>query len=186
MTVLPVVTGFLYRFRTQTIIRQKVYFRCCIWKDKFASVYQSTLAWNGQVWCFCDESPNIHGRRNKFRGCPCTVVWTESYERGLSAAGEKLHAPECSFSPAAESQRSLIADLRSCPDGSASGRTFRQKVITCTQILQMLNPFTATGYFDIPPPRWPTLLAMLFPILKEGMGLSLLDEFEVQYHVIKK
>ena len=26
---------------------------------------------------------------------------------------------------------------------------------------------------------------MLFPILKEGMGLSLLDEFEVQYHVIK-
>ena len=49
-----------------------------------------------------------------------------------------------------------------------------------------LNPFTATGYFDIPPPRWPTFLAMLFPILKEGMGLSLLDEFEVQYHVIKK
>ena len=48
------------------------------------------------------------------------------------------------------------------------------------------NPFTATGYFDIPPPRWPTFLAMLFPILKEGMGLSLLDEFEVQYHVIKK
>ena len=26
---------------------------------------------------------------------------------------------------------------------------------------------------------------MLFPILKEAMGLSLLDEFEVQYHVIK-
>ena len=25
MTVLPVVTGFLYRLRTQTIIRQKVY-----------------------------------------------------------------------------------------------------------------------------------------------------------------
>ena len=49
-----------------------------------------------------------------------------------------------------------------------------------------LNPFTATGYFDIPPPRWPTFLVTLFPILKEGMGLSLLDEFEVQYHVIKK
>ena len=49
-----------------------------------------------------------------------------------------------------------------------------------------INPFTATGYFDIPPPRWPTFLVMLFPILKEGMGLSLLDEFEVQYHVIKK
>ena len=49
-----------------------------------------------------------------------------------------------------------------------------------------INPFTATGYFDIPPPRWLTFLAMLFPILKEGMGLSLLDEFEVQYHVIKK
>ena len=48
------------------------------------------------------------------------------------------------------------------------------------------NPFTATGYFDIPPPRWPTFLVTLFPILKEGMGLSLLDEFEVQYHVIKK
>ena len=39
-----------------------------------------------------------------------------------------------------------------------------------------LNPFTATGYFDIPPPRWPTFLVTLFPILKEGMGLSLLDE----------
>ena len=49
-----------------------------------------------------------------------------------------------------------------------------------------VNPFTATGYFDIPPPRWPTFLAMLFHILKEGMGLSLLDELEVQYHVIKK
>ena len=48
------------------------------------------------------------------------------------------------------------------------------------------NPFTATGYFDIPPPPWPTFLAMLFPILKEGMGLSLLVEFEVQYHVIIK
>ena len=47
------------------------------------------------------------------------------------------------------------------------------------------NPFTATGYFEIPPPRWPTFLVTLFPILKEGMGLSLLDEFEVQYHVIK-
>ena len=54
------------------------------------------------------------------------------------------------------------------------------------QVQATLNPFTATGYFDIPPPRWPTFLAMLFPILKEGMGLSLLDEFEVQYHVIKK
>ena len=49
-------------------------FRSCIWKEKFASVYQSTLAWYGQVWCFCDESPKIHGRRNKFRGCPCTRV----------------------------------------------------------------------------------------------------------------
>ena len=49
-----------------------------------------------------------------------------------------------------------------------------------------INPFTATGDFDIPPPRWPTFLVTLFPILKEGMGLSLLDEFEVQYHVIKK
>ena len=32
------------------------------------------------------------------------------------------------------------------------------------------NPFTATGYFDIPPPRWPTFLVMLFPILKEENG----------------
>ena len=52
--------------------------------------------------------------------------------------------------------------------------------------LKSVNPFTATGYVDIPPPRWPTFLVTLFPILKEGMGLSLLDEFEVQYHVIKK
>ena len=52
--------------------------------------------------------------------------------------------------------------------------------------VERVNPFTATGYFDIPPPRWPTFLVTLFPILKEGMGLSLLDEFEVQYHVIKK
>ena len=29
----------------------------------------------------------------------------------------------------------------------------------------VVNPFTATGYFDIPPPRWPTFLAMLFPVL---------------------
>ena len=49
-------------------------FRSCIWKEKFASVYQSTLAWYSQVWCFCDESPKIHGHRNKFRGCPCTRV----------------------------------------------------------------------------------------------------------------
>ena len=54
----------------------------------------------------------------------------------------------------------------------------------CTHPL-FVNPFTATGYFDIPPPRWPTFLVTLFPILKEGMGLSLLDECEVQYHVIK-
>ena len=53
-------------------------------------------------------------------------------------------------------------------------------------LFRHLNPFTATGYVDIPPPRWPTFLVTLFPILKEGMGLSLLDEFEVQYHVIKK
>ena len=54
------------------------------------------------------------------------------------------------------------------------------------QLPNLFNPFTATGYVDIPPPRWPTFLVTLFPILKEGMGLSLLDEFEVQYHVIKK
>ena len=56
----------------------------------------------------------------------------------------------------------------------------------CPHVRRYLNPFTATGYFDIPPPRWPTFLVTLFSILKKGMGLSLLDEFEVQYHVIKK
>ena len=49
-----------------------------------------------------------------------------------------------------------------------------------------VNPLTAMGHFHEQPPRWPTFLAMLFQILKEGMGLSLLDELEVQYHVIKK
>ena len=42
------------------------------------------------------------------------------------------------------------------------------------------------GYSHKQPPRWPTFLAMLFQIVKEGMGLSLLDKLEVQYHVIKK
>ena len=42
------------------------------------------------------------------------------------------------------------------------------------------------GHFHRQPPRWPTFLAMLFQILKEGMGLSLSDELEVQYNVIKK
>ena len=44
------------------------------------------------------------------------------------------------------------------------------------------------GHFHKQPPRLPTFLAMLFQILKEGMGLSLLnlDKLEVQYHVIKK
>ena len=28
----------------------------------------------------------------------------------------------------------MIADLSSCPAGSTSGRTLRQKIITCTQI----------------------------------------------------
>ena len=44
-----------------------------------------TLAWYGQVWCFSDESPNFHGRRNKFRGCPFTRVhqsrMTEQFTR---------------------------------------------------------------------------------------------------------
>ena len=62
----------------------------------------------------------------------------------------------------------------------------KSSVFTQMQGFRSFNPFTATGYVDIPPPRWPTFLVTLFPILKEGMGLSLLDEFEVQYHVIKK
>ena len=48
-----------------------------------------------------------------------------------------------------------------------------------------LNPFTAMGHSHKQPPRWPTFLAMLFQILKEAMGLSLLDKLKVQYHVIK-
>ena len=42
------------------------------------------------------------------------------------------------------------------------------------------------GHFHKQPPWWPKFLAMLFQILKEGMGLSLLEKLEVQYHVIKK
>ena len=49
-----------------------------------------------------------------------------------------------------------------------------------------LNPFTAMGHFHKQPPRWPTLVALLFQILKEGMRFSLLDELDVQYHAIKK
>ena len=43
-----------------------------------------------------------------------------------------------------------------------------------------------TGYFHRQPPQWPTFLAMLFQIVKEGVGLPMSDELEVQYHVIKK
>ena len=46
--------------------------------------------------------------------------------------------------------------------------------------VKVFNPFTATGTFHRQPPRWPTFLAMLFQNLKEGMGLSLSDELEVQ------
>ena len=72
-------------------------FRCCIWKEKFASVYQSTLAWYGQVWCFRDESPKIHGRPNKFRGCPCTRVhqsrMTEQFTRAWMLLGGRVTVP---------------------------------------------------------------------------------------------
>ena len=50
----------------------------------------------------------------------------------------------------------------------------------------MINPFTAMGHFHKQPPRWPTFLAMLFQILKEGIGRSLLDELEVQYSGIRQ
>ena len=66
------------------------------------------------------------------------------------------------------------------------GTTSAYNCFSATGLFFKFNPFTATGYFDIPPPRWPTFLVTLFPMLKEVMGLSLLDEFEVQYHVIKK
>ena len=72
-------------------------FRCCIWKEKFASVYQSTLAWYGQVWCFGDESPKFHGRRNKFRGCPCTRVhqsrMAKQFTRALMLPGGRVTVP---------------------------------------------------------------------------------------------
>ena len=48
-----------------------------------------------------------------------------------------------------------------------------------------LSTFTAIGHFRKQPSRRPTFLAMLFQILKGGMGLSLLDELDVRYHVIK-
>ena len=71
--------------------------RPSLWKDKFASVYQSTLAWYGQVWCFCDESPKFHGRRNKFRGCPCTRVhqsrMTKQFTRALMLLGGRVTVP---------------------------------------------------------------------------------------------
>ena len=46
-------------------------------------------------------------------------------------------------------------------------------------------PFTAMDHSYKQPPRWPTFLAMLFQILKEGMGLWSWDELKVKYHVIK-
>ena len=52
-------------------------------------------------------------------------------------------------------------------------------------VFLFFNPFTANGHFHKQSTRWPTFL-MLFQILKEGVGLSLLDELEVRYHVIKK
>ena len=81
-------------------------FRCCIWKEKFASVYQSTLAWYGQVWCFGDESPKIHGRRNKFRGYPCTRVhqsrMTEQFTHAWMLLGGRVTVPRSrSFSDCA-------------------------------------------------------------------------------------
>ena len=81
------------------------------------------------------------------------------------------------------------SDLRYRSDCTYSNNTYTYVSIHTwnkSDLNNTFNPFTATGYFDIPPPRWPTFFAMLFPILKEGMGLSLLDEFEVQYHAIKK
>ena len=89
-------------------------FRCCIWKEKFASVYQSTLAWYGQVWCFSDESPKIHGRRNKFRGCPCTRVhqlrMTEQFTRAWMLLGGCVTVPRSrNFSDCWTSPLSCIA-----------------------------------------------------------------------------
>ena len=49
----------------------------------------------------------------------------------------------------------------------------------------VVNPFTAMGHFHKQPHRWPTFLAMLFQILKEGIGLSLLEKLEVQYPLSK-
>ena len=48
-----------------------------------------------------------------------------------------------------------------------------------------INLFTAMGHFHKQPPRWQTILAMLFQILKERLGLSLSEKLEVQYHMIK-
>ena len=39
---------------------------------------------------------------------------------------------------------------------------FQQLDRELEKIRNDLNPFTATGYFDIPPPRWPTFLVTFF------------------------
>ena len=102
-------------------------FRCFIWKDKFASVYQSTLAWYGQVWCFCDESPKFHGRRNKFRGCPCTRVhqsrMTEQFTRAQMLLGGRVTVPwsrnfsDCSVSTCT-SVKGVLCTARGCCGGT--------------------------------------------------------------------
>ena len=55
MTVLPVVTGFLYRLRTQTIIRQKVYCFVYYW-SKFCFFFHSSVSQSVRflflLWCY--------------------------------------------------------------------------------------------------------------------------------------
>ena len=57
----------------------------------------------------------------------------------LSKKYDRIRLPALNFAfQLLYMQGLMIADLSSCPAGSASGRTFRQKVITYTQILEML------------------------------------------------
>ena len=116
-------------------------FRCCIWKDKFASVYQSTLAWYGQVWCFSDESLKIHGRRNKFRGCPCTRVhqsrMTEQFTRAWMLLGGHVTVPRSrNFSDCS----SLVESLRSRATYRSSLGSYHHSAFTTAHLTGFMTP----------------------------------------------
>ena len=110
--------------------------------------------------------------------------WLGATTRFVSVASNFLR--HC-FCPSIEKE----SEERMCPTPLSQGHiSLTSATIVWVELTKLtassLNPFTATGLFHRQPPRWPTFLAMLFQILKEGIGFSLSDELEVQYHVIKK